>query len=173
MNHAASLPQRLFPTCENWLSSSKECQTTLINYRKGGQAFINLVTVIPLCGGIHDMLEEANRVAYHIGFQVDLTEQPTWILDRLHDGIHHSPNSLWETGNIASNCRLPGISHSFAQLAQAQNMTNIGLKRGRHGQMMSIAVLKELRNLFADPTFTDSVPISMGTNMSGLISRPR
>ena len=50
---------------------------------------------------------------------------------------------------------LPGIGHSLAQLAQALNMTNIGLKGGRHGQMMSIAVSKELRNLFADPTFTD------------------
>ena len=149
------------------LSSSKECQTTLINYRKGGQAFINLVTVIPLRGGVHNTPEEADEVAYHIGFQVDLTEQPTRILDKLRDGSYHSANSSWGTDNVASNAGLPGISHSLAQLAQAQNMTNIGLKGGRHGQMMSIAVSKELRDLFADPTFTDSVPISTGTNMSG------
>ena len=146
------------------LSSSKECQTTLINYRKGGQAFINLVTVVPLRGGVHNTPEEVDEVAYHIGFQVDLTEQPTRILDKLRDGSYHSVNnSLWGTGNVG----LPGISHSLAQLAQAQNMTNIGLKGGRHGQMMSIAVSKELRNLFADTTFTDSVPISTGINMSG------
>jgi PAS domain-containing protein len=149
------------------LSSSKECQTTLINYRRGGQAFINLVTVIPLRGGVHNTPEEADEVAYHIGFQVNLTEQPTRILDKLRDGSFHSANSSWGTGNLASNGGLSGISHSIAQLAQAQNMTNIGLKGGKHGQMMSIAVSKELRNLFADPTFTDSVPISTGTNMSG------
>ena len=32
---------------------------------------------------------------------------------------------------------------------------------------MSIAVSKELRNLIADTTFTDSVEISTGTNASG------
>jgi PAS domain S-box-containing protein len=32
------------------LSAKKECQASLINYRKGGHAFINLVTVIPVSG---------------------------------------------------------------------------------------------------------------------------
>ncbi|KAF8137193.1 hypothetical protein EV363DRAFT_1316982 [Boletus edulis] len=141
------------------LSSSKECQTTLINYRKGGQAFINLVTVIPLRGGIHNTPEQADEVAYHIGFQVDLTKQPIRILDKLRDGSYYCPNnSSWGTGNLSSNGGLSGIT---------QNMTSIGLKGGRHGQMMSIAVSKELRNLIADTTFTDSVPISTGTNTSG------
>ena len=149
------------------LLSSKECQTTLINYRKGGQAFINLVTVIPLRGGVHNAPEEADEVAYHIGFQVDLTEQPTRILDKLRDGSYHSIDSSWGTCNIVNNGGLPVMNHSLAQLVQAQSMTNIGLKGGRHGQMMSIAVSKELRNLIADTTFTDSVPISTGTNMSG------
>ena len=147
------------------LSSSKECQTTLINYRKGGHAFINLVTVIPLRGGVHNTPEEADEVAYHIGFQVDLTEQPNRILDKLRDGSYH--NSSWGISSVASNAGLSGISRGLGQLAQAQNMTNIGTKGGRHGQMMSIAVSKELRNLIADTTFTDSVPISTRTNMSG------
>ena len=56
------------------LSSSQECQKTLLIYRKGGQALVNLVTVIPLRGGVHNTPEEANEVAYHIGSQVDLTE---------------------------------------------------------------------------------------------------
>ena len=139
----------------NLLSSSIEFQTALINYRKGGQAFINLVTVIPLRGGVYDTPEEVDEVAYHIGFQVDLTEQPTRILDKLRDGSYHSVNhNSWGTDNIASNGGSPGISHSLTQLAQAQNMTNIGLNGGRHGQMTSIAVSKELRNHFADTTFT-------------------
>ena len=150
------------------LSSSKECQTSLVNYRKGGQAFINLVTVIPLRGGVHNTLEEADEVAYHIGFQVDLTEQPTRILDKLRDGSHYAVNNnSLGMSNVSINGGLPGMTHGLGQLAQAQNMTNVGLKGGRHGQMMSIAVSKELRKLIADPTFTDSVPISTGTNMSG------
>ena len=134
-------------------------QMTLVNYRKGGQAFINLVTVIPVRGGVHNMPEEADEIAYHIGFQVDLTEQPTWILDKLWDGGYYSPTN---NGGPAS------MGHGFSRLTQAQNMTNIGLKGGRHGQMMSIAVSKELRNLIADTTFTDSVEISTVTNASGL-----
>ena len=31
--------------------SDKGCQASIINYRKGGQAFINLVTIIPIAGG--------------------------------------------------------------------------------------------------------------------------
>ena len=150
------------------LSSSKECQTTIINYRKGGEAFINLVTVIPLRGGVHNTPEEADELAYHIGFQVDLTVQPTRILDKLRDGSYYSINNgLWGSGSISSDGRLPGMGHGLGQLAQTQNMTNIGFKGGRNGQMMSIAVSKELRNLIADTAFTDSIPISTGTSMSG------
>ena len=60
--------------------SDKECQASIINYRKGGQAFINLVTIVPIAGGVRNTPEEANEVVYHIGFQVDLTEQPNAIL---------------------------------------------------------------------------------------------
>ena len=63
--------------------SDKECQASIINYRKGGQAFINLVTIIPIAGGAHNTPEEADEVVYHVGFQVDLTEQPIAILRRL------------------------------------------------------------------------------------------
>jgi hypothetical protein len=86
----------------------------------GRQDFINLVTVIPLRGGADNSREEADEVPYHIGFQVDLTEQPTQILNKLLDGSHHSVNnSTWGTGNVASNGGLTGmpVSHSLAYLA--------------------------------------------------------
>ena len=138
----------------NLLSSSKECQSIL--------------PPSSLRGGVHNTPEEADEVTYHIGFQVDSTEQPTRIFDKLRDGSYHSVNNRsLGTGNVASNGGLPCISHSLAQLAQAQNMTNIGPKGERRGRMTSIAVSKELRNLFADTTFTDSVPITTGTNTSG------
>ncbi|KAH7886815.1 hypothetical protein F5I97DRAFT_1057930 [Phlebopus sp. FC_14] len=127
------------------LASSKECQTSLINYRKGGQAFINLVTVIPLRGGIHNTPEEADEVAYHVGFQVDLTEQPNRILEKLRDG---------------SYC----VSYSACG---GSGVLGLGLRGGKNGHPMSVAVSKDLRNLIADTTFTDSVPISTSTNISG------
>ena len=64
------------PYMRKLLSSSKECQTILINYSKGRRAFFNLVSVIPLRGGVHNTPEEADEVAYHTRFQVDLMEQP-------------------------------------------------------------------------------------------------
>ena len=47
--------------------SDKECQASIINYRKGGQAFINLVTIIPIAGGVHNTPEESDEVVYRAG----------------------------------------------------------------------------------------------------------
>ena len=64
--------------------SDKECQVSIINYWKSGQVFINLITIIPITGGegggVHNTSEEADGVTYHVGFQVDLMEQPNAIL---------------------------------------------------------------------------------------------
>ncbi|KAI0792590.1 hypothetical protein C8Q75DRAFT_804955 [Abortiporus biennis] len=81
----------------NSLMADKECQTSMINYRKGGAAFINLITVIPILGGVNNAPEEADDVVYHVGFQIDLTEQPNAILQRLRDGnyiVNYSTSNL-------------------------------------------------------------------------------
>lgn len=44
-----------------------ELQVSIINYRKGGQPFMNLVTMIPVRWESRD---------YYVGFQVDLVERP-------------------------------------------------------------------------------------------------
>ncbi|KAF9034194.1 hypothetical protein BDZ89DRAFT_1130746 [Hymenopellis radicata] len=67
------------------LVAGKECQASIVNYRRDGSAFINLVTVIPVP-------EDNGDPIYMLGFQVDLTEQPTAILDRLKDGSYIAPN---------------------------------------------------------------------------------
>lgn len=89
------------------LAANKECQSSLINYRKGGHAFINLVTVIPVSGmRIHSTFivavelflgDKSDEITYHVGFQVDLTEQPNAILQRLSDGtylVNYSSTSI-------------------------------------------------------------------------------
>ena len=43
--------------------SGKECQVSVVNYRKGGAPFTNLVTVIPITW-------DTDEVAYYVGFQV-------------------------------------------------------------------------------------------------------
>ena len=70
------------------LLADKECQTSIVNYRKDGNAFINLVTVIPIAGGVSGLPHEETDVVYHVGFQVDLTEQPNVILPKLRDGSY-------------------------------------------------------------------------------------
>lgn len=53
----------------------KEAQASLINYRKGGQPFMNLLTVIPITW-------DSDEIAYFVGFQVDLVEQPGSVINR-------------------------------------------------------------------------------------------
>ncbi|KAH8831987.1 blue light receptor, partial [Flagelloscypha sp. PMI_526] len=52
------------------LQANKECQEKLINYRKDGTQFVNLVTVIPVVGGGGGVDED--KVCFHVGFQTDI-----------------------------------------------------------------------------------------------------
>ncbi|KZT62456.1 hypothetical protein CALCODRAFT_479059 [Calocera cornea HHB12733] len=62
------------------LAAQKECQASLLNYRKGGQPFINLVSIVPIPWG------DTEDIVYHVGFQVDLVEQPNAILHEMQNG---------------------------------------------------------------------------------------
>ncbi|PWZ00082.1 hypothetical protein BCV70DRAFT_160976 [Testicularia cyperi] len=64
------------------LSTFRECQASLINYRKDGSPFINLVTVVPVSWS------NPAQVDFLVGFQVDLVEQPGAILERKEDGSY-------------------------------------------------------------------------------------
>lgn len=63
------------------ITTGKESQSSLINYKKGGKPFINLVTIIPIAW-------DTDEIAYYVGFQVDLVDQPNAILDRMKDGTY-------------------------------------------------------------------------------------
>jgi PAS domain S-box-containing protein len=55
---------------KNTIQSQTEAQISLINYRRGGQPFMNLLTMIPISW------ESGGPMKYFVGFQVDLVEQP-------------------------------------------------------------------------------------------------
>jgi PAS domain-containing protein len=55
---------------KNTISAATEAQISLINYRRGGQPFMNLLTMIPISW------EPGGKVKFFVGFQVDLVEQP-------------------------------------------------------------------------------------------------
>ncbi|KAK4051163.1 hypothetical protein OIV83_002985 [Microbotryomycetes sp. JL201] len=61
------------------LVMGQESQASLINYCKGGKPFINLVTIIPITW-------DSDDIAYYVGFQVDLVEQPAAIVEKTRDG---------------------------------------------------------------------------------------
>lgn len=66
---------------KNQVNTRKEAQISLINYRRGGQPFMNLLTVIPITW-------DSDQVKFYVGFQVDLVEQPNAVTDRNPDGSY-------------------------------------------------------------------------------------
>jgi PAS domain S-box-containing protein len=61
---------------KNQISARAEAQTSLINYRKGGQSFTNLLTMIPI------PYDDNDDIVYFVGFQVDLVDQPSAMMNR-------------------------------------------------------------------------------------------
>ncbi|TKA73729.1 hypothetical protein B0A49_03176 [Cryomyces minteri] len=65
----------------NMVVQRREAQITLINYRRGGQPFMNLLTTIPITW-------DTDQVKYYVGFQVDLVEQPNSVTNKNPDGSY-------------------------------------------------------------------------------------
>lgn len=63
------------------IAEGKEVQQSLINYRKGGKPFLNLLTMIPIPW-------DTSEVRYIIGFQIDLVECPDAIAS------HQGPGTM-------------------------------------------------------------------------------
>ncbi|KAI9830208.1 MAG: blue light receptor [Phylliscum demangeonii] len=79
------------------VTARKEAQTSLINYRKGGQPFMNLLTMIPITW-------DTDEVRFFVGFQVDLVEMPQSVTNKNPDGTYSInyqrgflPRYVWTT----------------------------------------------------------------------------
>jgi hypothetical protein len=55
------------------LEARDEVQQSLINYRKGGKPFMNLLTLIPVPW-------DGDEIRFYVGLQIDLVEQPGAII---------------------------------------------------------------------------------------------
>ena len=77
---------------KNIINARGEIQISLINYRKGGQPFMNLLTVIPIN-------YDTDEIKYYVGFQVDLVEQP-------HSVTKKNPNGTY-TINYQRGLQMP------------------------------------------------------------------
>ncbi|SMR63369.1 unnamed protein product [Zymoseptoria tritici ST99CH_3D1] len=66
---------------KNMITARQESQISLINYRRGGQPFMNLLTMIPITW-------DSDQVKFFVGFQVDLVEQPSSVTNKNPDGSY-------------------------------------------------------------------------------------
>nr|POE89098.1 white collar 1 protein [Quercus suber] len=66
---------------KNMTNLQREAQISLINYRRGGQPFMNLLTMIPITW-------DSDKIKFFVGFQVDLVEQPNAVTDKNADGSY-------------------------------------------------------------------------------------
>lgn len=132
------------------LVADKECQVSLVNYRKDGSAFINLVTIIPITGGVSNAVNEAEDIVYHVGFQVDLTEQPNAILQKVQDGsymVHYSNNVTYPTAPASKDWKTTSVT-----------MTGVS---------------RQLRTALSNQDFVNSIPISASTTTLSLSSEEK
>ncbi|KAL8829468.1 MAG: hypothetical protein Q9170_006156 [Blastenia crenularia] len=104
------------------ITARQEMQTSVINYRKGGQPFMNLLTMIPITW-------DSDEIKYYVGFQVDLVEQPTSITKKNPDGSftinyqrdflpryilpEHHPQSTTELGQTVGRDEVSAVLSSI------------------------------------------------------------
>jgi hypothetical protein len=98
------------------LGAGKECQASLINYRKGGTPFINLVTIVPIPW-------DSDEIVYHVGFQVDLVEQPNAILRNMRDGSYQVNYTV--VNNPQPSLKPPPVK----TIVEPPSVKTIGLKQ--------------------------------------------
>lgn len=98
------------------LQAGKECQASLINYRKGGTPFINLVTVVPITW------DGSEDIVYHVGFQVDLVEQPNAILRNMRDGSY-------QVNYMVQNNPQPPLKPAAKPVIEPPPPTSIGISK--------------------------------------------
>lgn len=141
-------------------SQRKDCQASLIKYRKDGHPFINLLTIVPITW------DNTERVKYLVGFQIDLVKQPGSIVEKMPDGpyfvnyssLHTSaphsmdpPKSAHEprksTGNAATVTLSPEQLAKERKLENVQNVSDAVKGTIKDGQTWAKLVLENAHDL--------------------------
>ena len=91
---------------KNMTAQLQEAQISVINYRKGGQPFMNLLTIIPI-------RYDSDEMKYFVGFQVDLVEQPTSITNKNPGEL----SCLNKNYQLRSLCRRRLVCHKLSAWA--------------------------------------------------------
>ena len=125
------------------VSANQECQVTLVNYRKSGEAFINCVSIIPV-------IPSGNEpIRYHVGFQVDLAVQPLAIMRSVQNGTYVTNYSSTPLPPFALQSSKPsvrglskGMSDVLGKIPSSGLTSGVGNEsQDRH--RLSLALLEE------------------------------
>jgi PAS domain S-box-containing protein len=115
---------------KNSLVKGTEAQISIINYKKGGHPFMNLLTMIPI-------MDKDNKVYQFVGFQVDIVESP--------DAL----NSKGSDGSLTVNYQRPESLRPYMRSAQEQGLM------GDYGQTLTPADVTRAIATLATSTSTE------------------
>ncbi|EPS42497.1 hypothetical protein H072_3534 [Dactylellina haptotyla CBS 200.50] len=108
-----------------------EAQVSLINYRKGGQPFMNLLTTIPITW-------DGDDIVYIVGFQVDLVDHPGSIMNKNRDGTiqinyqHREPPIYFLQPPPESRQQAPGTTISKEDVSRVlQSLSSVDTDMAR------------------------------------------
>lgn len=89
------------------IMAGRDVQVSMVNYKKTGEAFMNMITLIPITWDTDD-------IVYYVGFQVDVVEQPNAIMRRMKNGtyaVNYSWMGMPSYGPAASYLGNDGLFH--------------------------------------------------------------
>ena len=104
------------------LDQNKEAQRSIINYRKGGQPFLNLLTMIPI------PWDDPDKLKYVVGFQIDLVVKPEGLENKNASGnytINYSqaelPKYVWHPPELPQQSAGHTLSRDDVSMLLQQN----------------------------------------------------
>ncbi|KAJ6583157.1 hypothetical protein DFH09DRAFT_280778 [Mycena vulgaris] len=138
------------------VGGGKEAQVSVVNYRRDGAAFVNLVSIVPLRGEHVD--DPAAEVVWFVGFQIDLTVQSEGIVERVRDGRYYA-------GAVMQQAATPKVA--------AKAIEGVGPTRERRATAVPAPrVSPALARLLAAPAFLASCSIHPPLPATGLPPDP-
>ncbi|KAJ7116130.1 hypothetical protein C8R43DRAFT_1242342 [Mycena crocata] len=166
------------------VAGRKEVQVSVVNYRKDGSAFVNLVSVVPLCGEFADVESVGDYgkarsadVVWYVGFQIDLTAQSEGIVARVREGTYYAGavRALEEQEEREAQAQQqkaieapppPGGDHTGTSTAALANAANAKapapLRERRTATLPAPRMSAALARLLGNPAFLASCGVQGG-----------
>ncbi|KAJ7634435.1 hypothetical protein FB45DRAFT_908901 [Roridomyces roridus] len=150
------------------IAGAKETQVSVVNYRKDGSAFVNLVSIVPLSGEFADPDEDdqdewdGNKgrqgIVWYVGFQVDLGRQSEGIVERVRDGSYYK-------GAVLNAAAVPKKEKEKAEPPSP-------LKEKRTAALPAPRVSQQLARLVTTPAFLATCAVHSANATGGIPPDP-